>query len=339
MLAIVLLTGILATGGWPADLYFHRWYVFISVVLRRLLGSIPFSIGDVIYAVWVISAVIFLLRLLWRLISGRWKDLLTLFLRGVRGVCWLYFFFLLLWGGHYRRETPVHDLGFRAERYTTSDLYLLADTLVRLTNADYAALPVSPPDTSHAYFFDGAESAYRRIATEWPSLRYRIPSVKPSLYGEYMNYIGVTGYLNPFTNEAQVNTSIPAFLQPFVTCHEIAHQLGFAPEEDANFVGYLAASRSADVRFRYAANFEMLLHTVRQLARRNRSMALLVWNRTLPGVREDVRRMLLFYRRYEGPLDDYSAVLYDQYLKANQQEHGIRSYSEVVGWLMGYYRI
>jgi hypothetical protein len=49
--------------------------------------------------------------------------------------------------------------------------------------------------------------------------------------------------------------------------------------------------------------------------------------------------MILFYRDYEGPIDDYSAVLYDQYLKANQQAKGIRSYSEVVGWLMAYYRI
>lgn len=338
LLAILLLNGVFAAGGWLADLYFHRWYVFISIVLRNLLGKIPFSIGDVIYIVWIIIGVIFLLRMVWSLIRGRWKELLYLLLRGVRAVLVLYFFFLLLWGGHYRRTTFVAGLGFDVERYTTADLYLLADTLVQLTNRDKAALDALP-DTLYAPVFTTAAESYRQVAGIWPQLAYQPASIKSSVFGHYLNYIGVTGYLNPFTNEAQVNTSVPAFLQPFTTCHEIAHQIGFAPEEDANFVGYITASRSADPRFRYAANFEMLLYTVRQLGRRNRYMARLVWDRTHEGVREDVREMIVFYRQYEGPLDNYSAMLYDQYLKANRQEQGIRSYSEVVGWLMSYYRL
>jgi hypothetical protein len=274
----------------------------------------------------------------WSLVSGQWNHLLYLLLKGVKNLLGLYFVFLLFWGGHYRHTTVVADMGFNVKKYTTADLYLLADTLVQLTNRDRAALPPQP-DTQYAATFKIAAGNYEQAARTWPELAYQPASIKPSLYGKYLNYIGVTGYLNPFTNEAQVNTTVPAFLQPFTTCHEIAHQLGFAPEEDANFIGYIAASRSADPRFRYAANFEMLLYTVRQLGRRNPYMARLIWARTLPGVRDDARYMISFYRQFEGPLDDYSALLYDQYLKANRQEQGIRSYSEVVGWLMSYYKI
>ncbi|RPD41554.1 DUF3810 domain-containing protein [Chitinophaga barathri] len=334
---ILLLTWIIAADGWLAELYFHRWYEFISTLLRNIFGRVPFSIGDVIYSVWVVIGIIFLLRTLWVLIRGRWKELLAMALKGVSSLLWLYFIFLLFWGGHYHRTTMVAHLGFKTKDYTTADLYLLTDTLVKLVNRDRAVMDTKPLGKEE--MFKMAAKGYNNLAKSAPTLVYRHTSVKSSMFNKYLNYLGVTGYLNPFTNEAQVNTTVPAFQQPFVTCHEIAHQLGFAPEEDANFVGYLAASRMEDGRFRYAANFDMLLYSIRRLGRRNSYLARVLWDKTAPGVREDVRKLIKFYEQYEGPVDDYSAVLYDQYLKANRQKHGIRSYSEVIGWLMAYYRI
>ncbi|WP_126249083.1 DUF3810 domain-containing protein [Chitinophaga rhizosphaerae] len=338
---IVLLSWAVSSDGWLAGIYFHRWYDFISTLLRKLFGRFTGSIGDVIYCVWVIIGIIFLLTMIWRLFTGRWKALGYGLLKAAAACCWLYFTFLLFWGAHYQRTSMVKDLGFSVQPYTKADLYLLADTLVRLTNRDRAeldALP-APPDTAPRNVFADAAKAYDLLSGDLPELRYTPPSVKKSMFGKYLNYLGVTGYLNPFTNEAQVNVTVPAFQVPFVTCHEIAHQVGFAPEEDANFVGYLAASRYPDPRFRYAANFEMLLYTVRRLARRDPPLSRLVWNRTHPGIRADAQRIMDFYKQFEGPIDDYSTVFYDSYLKANNQRHGIRSYSEVVGWLMSYYRI
>lgn len=338
---IFLLTWAVAVDGWLAGIYFHRWYDFISTLFRKLFGRFTGSIGDVIYCVWVIIGIIFLLKSIWRLFTAQWKALGYGLLKAVSSLCWLYFFFLLFWGAHYQRSSMVKELGFDVQPYTKADLYLLADTLVKLTNRDKAALQALPsaPDTLPRLVFADAAKAYGELAKLQPSLRYHIPSVKKSMFGHYLNYLGVTGYLNPFTNEAQVNTTVPAFQVPFVTCHEIAHQLGFAPEQDANFIGYLAASRYPDPRFQYAANFEMLLYTVRRLARRDPPLARLVWNKTHPGIRADAQRLIDFYRKFEGPADDLSAIFYDSYLKANNQQHGIRSYSEVVGWLMDYYRI
>ncbi|MFD2885956.1 DUF3810 domain-containing protein [Chitinophaga cymbidii] len=340
MSAILLLNGLFAAGGWLADLYFHRWYVFISTLLRKITGMVPISIGDVIYIIWLIVGIIFILRMIWNLVRGRWKRLLYMALKGAAVLMWLYFTFLLCWGGHYRRHTLAEDLQLKMERYTTADLYMLTDTLVKITNREKAALEASglrPLEKTE--MFSLAAEGYRRLSDSLPVLRYQHPSVKSSMFGEYLNYLGVTGYMNPFTHEAQVNTTVPVFIQPFTTCHEIAHQVGYAPEEAANFIGYIVASNMTDSRFRYAASFEMLLYSVRQLGRRNAYYARLLWDQTDTGVREDVRRLSMFYRKYEGPIDDYSAVLYDQYLKANQQEHGIRSYSEVVGWLMAYFGI
>lgn len=299
---------------------------------------VPLSIGDVIYIIWVIVGMIFILKTIYALIRGRWKDLLLKGLKAVSALLWLYFSFLLLWGAHYRQNTLTQDLHYDLKRYTTADLYQLTDTLLKLANRDKIAVQELKPLASGDMFKIAADG-YKNLSDSLPFLRYDHPSVKSSLFGEYMNYLGVTGYMNPFTLEAQVNTTVPPFIQPFTTCHEIAHQVGYAPEEAANFIGFIVASRVEDVRFRYAANFEMLLYSIRQLGRRNHFLARELWENASEGVREDVRRLSVFYRKYEGPVDDYTTALYDQYLKANQQAQGIRSYSEVVGWLMAYYRI
>ncbi len=339
--AILLLKGLFAWSNRFEYLYFHKWYVWISAVFRQVTGIVPFSVGDVIYTVWIITGILYLLKLCYKLVKLQWPDLGLQLLRGLHFLLKAYFAFLLLWGMNYERNPLLQDTGLITGPYNTQQLYQLSDTLLQLVNKEKAnigdTINATTPDTTA--LFKRAVAAYEAAAKRWPAFTYRHPSVKPALFGHWLNYVGTTGYLNPFTNEAQVNTTTPPVLQPYITCHEIAHQLGYAPEEDANFVGYLAATSLPDSRFRYAANFEMFLYSVRQLGRRDTTLARQLWQRTVPGVRADYKSIIAFYEKYEGKVDDYSAALYDQYLKANKQHKGIRSYSEVTGWLMAYFKV
>lgn len=343
VLGLLLLNLLFSVSDGFAYFYFHRFYVSISAFFRRIMGLVSFSVGDLIYTAWIITAVIFLLKLCYKMIRTRWKEAGLMLLKGVAALLSVYFAFLLLWGYNYRRHSLAADMGLHVKSYNTVQLYKLADTLLKQVNLQKAALGdtsgVITPDKDSARLFTRAIQAYKEAATEWPVLRYRQPAVKSALFGEWLNYMGVTGYLNPFTNEAQVNTTVPLFTQPFTTCHEIAHQLGYAPEETANFVGYLVASHTEDLRFRYAANFEMLLYSTGQLSRRDTAMARDIWDRAVPGVKADYKVLINFYKAYRGPWDNYSQMLYDQYLKANKQEKGIYSYSEVVGWLVAYFKL
>ena len=343
VLSLLLLNLLFAVSDGFASFYFHRFYVSISAVFRRVTGLVPFSVGDLIYAAWIITAIVFLLKLCYKMIRGRWTETGALLLKGLGALLGVYLAFLLLWGYNYRRHSLAADMGLDVRSYNTAQLYKLADTLLLQVNTQKAALGdtigLVAPDADSAMLFDKAVHAYEQAATQWPSLRYKSPCIKPALFGKWLNYMGVTGYLNPFTNEAQVNTTTPLFMQPFTTCHEIAHQLGYAPEESANFIGYLVADNTGDPRFRYAANFEMFLYSTSQLSRRDTTLAKKIWGRAVPGVKADYKAMINFYKAYRGPLDDYSGMLYDQYLKANKQEKGIYSYSEVVGWLVAYFHL
>lgn len=326
-----------------AEFYFHRLYVWISLLLRQALGKVPFSIGDVIYAAWIVTMVIYLLKICYKIIKKQWKELLLQFLRGVQGLLTVYLIFMLFWGYNYDRNSLEKDLDLQVNDYTTDQLYRLTDTLLQQVNTYKTALGdtlrATHPGSDSALMFDKAIKAYDIAVDKWPVLRYKNTCIKPSLYGNWINYMGVGGYLNPFTGEAQVNVTTPGFLQPFTICHEVAHQLGYAPEEEANFVGYLVAGNSPDLHFRYAANFEMFMYSVRQLRRQDTTLAGVMWRKAVPGIRADMRQIRDFYDRYRSPVDDYTTMIYDQYLKANNQEKGIRSYSEVVGWLIAYFKI
>jgi hypothetical protein len=326
-----------------AEFYFHRLYIWISSLLRQVLGKVPFSVGDVIYAAWVIGGTFYLLKFCYILIKGRWWRLLYMILKAVSFLLTVYFVFLLFWGYNYDRQSLEEDMQLNVKPYETEQLYKLTDTLLTQVNSARVAMGdtihETHPGADSAQLFKRAITAYQEAEQRWPVLRYRFPSVKPSLYAKWLNYPGIGGYLNPFTGEAQVNTTTPGFEHPFTICHEMAHQLGYAAEQEANFVGYLVADHSSDPRFRYAANYEMFMYSIRQLGRRDTTLAGQLWRRAVPGIKADHEQMIRFYERYTGGVDAYTTMLYDQYLKANKQEKGIRSYSEVVGWLIAYFKI
>jgi hypothetical protein len=343
VLCILLFKVLFEVSQWFAGYYFHRFYVSISIFFRLVLGNVPFSIGDVIYVSWIITAGIFLLKLCYNILKKKWYNVVYLFLRGISVILILYFAFLILWGYNYRRDSLETDMQLAVNEYNTDQLYRLTDTLLQQVNKHKIAmgdsLNATHPGPDSAQLFQRAITAYQLAAVKWPSVTYEHPCIKPSLYGKWLNYMNVGGYLNPFTAEAQVNVTTPGFLHPFTICHEVAHQVGYAPEEEANFVGYLVADNSPDERFRYAANFEMFMYSIRQLSREDTTLAGQLWRRAVPGVKADLRQLRAFSDQYRGRVDDYTAVIYDQYLKANKQEKGIRSYSEVVGWLVAYFRI
>ena len=53
--------------------------------------------------------------------------------------------------------------------------------------------------------------------------------------------MGFSGYINPFTLEAQINMKIPKLNYITTASHEMAHQLGISNESEANFVAFISS--------------------------------------------------------------------------------------------------
>jgi hypothetical protein len=182
----------------------------------------------------------------------------------------------------------------------------------------------------------GAIRAYDSLAVDDPRFAYRSPSVKSSLFSYPGLYIGFAGYYNPFTGEAQVAMLNPSFTLPYTACHEMGHQLGYAKENEANFMGFLAARSSPEPAFQYSVYLDLYVYAMRELYVRDSAMAKSFRTKINQGVRQDLREMQRFSRRYANPLDPVIWRLYGGYLRANRQPHGIVTYSEVTAWLIAY---
>jgi len=135
-----------------------------------------------------------------------------------------------------------------------------------------------------------------------------------------------------------VNTGIPAFLQPFTICHEMAHQLGYAKENEANFVGYLAAAQSSDSFFQYSTYLDLFLYANRNLYGVDSAEANASAQHLLPEVKNDLRYLSAFYKRHRNPIEPIVRWLYGFYLRQNRQPSGIMSYDEVTGLVIAHYK-
>lgn len=342
---LLLLSGLLYwVSGFSSFLeqyYSEGVYPFIGRSLRFLSGWLPFSLGDLLYAGLMGYLMIKLVKLVRLFIQRKahlidWRKKLH---AGLNNLLALYLLFYLIWGLNYNRLPVDQQFELKEKKYSADDLRQLNGLLVEKINASKSHLLLHPvADSSYSFLFGQANEAYRQLAKAYPHLQYAPRSVKSSLWGWAGNYLGFLGYYNPFTGEAQVNTGIPAFLQPFTICHEMAHQLGYAKENEANFVGYLAASQSSDSFFQYSTYLDLFLYANRNLYGVDSAKANASAQQLLPEVKNDLRYLSAFYKRHRNPIEPIVRWLYGFYLRQNRQPSGIMSYDEVTGLVIAHYK-
>lgn len=337
LLIIVLLHLLSFQPGWVENFYCVYIYPFFSSALRLLTKWIPFSIGDVIYAsaiVWAIIAIIQFFRH-----TPTWQKFFFA-LRNLLVKCLgLYIFFLLMWGLNYYRYGIGYTLNLIPDKYTTEELKTVTTALRDDLNTNRKLM-----DSLHINYtaddstLKQAIQLYDTAKTAYPFLTYHFPDVKKMMFGVVGNYSGFLGYYNPFTGEAQVNTKVPQFMIPFTTCHEIGHQLGFASESEASFVGYLVIKKSNTVVFNYSAYFDLFGYANGELFGRDSVAARQNFKSLDTLVKKDFAEYRAYSKKYKNPMDDLFSDIYGSYLKAHNQPKGIDSYDEVVAWLVAYYK-
>jgi hypothetical protein len=251
----------------------------------------------------------------------------------------LYILFNVLWGLNYNRRGIAYQLQLQAQSYSAAELGDVLHLIVeRLNRLDSVSRPARAGLKEKSTLFSASVQSYKNLSGLDSFFAYSFPSVKPSVFSYLGNYLGFTGYYNPFSGEAQVNTTVPAFIQPFTTCHEIGHQLGYAKENEANFAGYLSAKSSPNPAFQYSVYFDLYIYAASELYIRDSTLLKPIRDELNPNTRNDIRELKQFFARYENPVEPIIRRLYGKYLKVNDQPKGIMSYNEVIGRLIAYYK-
>ncbi|AWH86667.1 DUF3810 domain-containing protein [Flavobacterium album] len=318
--------------------YSNGLFPFLSKASRVLFGWIGFSIGDILYLIAIVLCIRWLLkrRKTWR---REYKyNLLTM----AAAFSVFYFLFNFLWAVNYRR-VPLHEKMGMDKDYTLTELVAFTKKLIVKTNAMHAKIEkidslkvVSPYSVDDIYM--KSINGYSNLGKQYSYFAFEHESIKSSLLSTPLSYMGFGGYLNPFTNEAQVNCNLPLYNLPTTACHEMSHQIGYASESEANFIGYMASIYNNDLYFKYSGYSFALKYCMNNIAKKDEKLAKSLAPLIHKGILANFKESEKFNAEYDSFIEDIFEYIYDNYLKLNDQKDGMKTYSKFVGLLVNYYK-
>ena len=307
-------------------------YPYISSSLRYISSIFPFAIGDIIYLLLIAFALYKIFRFFQNRKSLTKKHRIIVPLQVLNFLLVLYIIFKIVWGLNYSRPSVSEALGIGNEKYSVKELVLLGDYFVQKTNN----LKIRQTKITAYSIHDlekSSSKAYDLMEKKNPLFQYKNSCLKSVLSTWLTSKAGIEGYYAPLTGEANMNMALPDFVKPYVSCHEIAHQLGISYEDEANLLGYLTASNSPDVNYQYAANYEMLKYILFEIRMKSPQDYKLLYDKLSAKVLTDFKTEKEFWRKYNGDMFGYMDAAFDSFLKLNNQPKGIDSYQDIVIWL------
>lgn len=318
--------------------YSNGLYIYISRISRILFGKIPFSVGDCIYGILILL----ILRWFWK-VRDNWKaNYKDNILKILSVLSVFYFLFHILWGFNYYREPLFEKMNIKRE-YSDADLVNFTKKLI--SKANETQFEIAKNDSVKIVFPYSKEEAfvinlngYENLSREHNYFKFSTLSIKNSLYSLPLTYMGFGGYLNPFTNEAQLNSLLPRYNFPSTSCHEMAHQLGYASESECNFIGFLATIKNDNLYYKYSGYCMALQYCLNNLGAKNPETAKALLKTIHKGILKNYKENDEIYLKYHSFIDDGFEIFYDQFLKSNNQKEGINSYNKFVDLAINYFK-
>jgi hypothetical protein len=336
-----------------ASYYTHGLFKYGTFGLRFLFGSLPFAIGELVYLIVFILLIINILKHINSLkyfnhISQKAWILLTklswLILR-------LYVVFQLIWGLNYMQPDPTKDFQLTVKspenaQIAQTEMDQLTYELIKELNQTKKEINLDKgikPDFEQVQ--SKVQQAYMKMAIDNPRFKLQNQSVKKSIFSNLGDYIGFLAFYQPITAEAIVRADLPILTQPYTIAHEMAHQLGYASETEANFIAFVVATESDDPMLKYSMLLQMFTYAQdAQLLLLAGTKGFDAWkaqiekNKALlsPAVLKDRVEIRTFFAARAGKQIQASNQLYDQFLKWNQQAAGLDSYADVLKWMRAY---
>jgi len=174
--------------------------------------------------------------------------------------------------------------------------------------------------------------SWHRVEAQLGRTRASVPSrPKHPWMAPYLRAVGINGLLAPFFLETYLSPDLTPPERPSVLAHEWAHLSGFAREEDASFVGALAAL-GADVSSRYSGWLLLVSEVTSHLHPVTRAMVL---ESLADGPRRDLQAVADRQRARVAWLDRAAWGVYDRALRSQGATEGVAGYGRVVMLLIG----
>jgi hypothetical protein len=346
------------------DFYVDRVGPFLTAVLQLGSSWAPLSLATLLIVLAVVLGLAGVILALVRSPPGAGRMR-----RAARRIAaplgiallWAVALFYALWGVQYARSPLEEELGWPpiaeplGDDGARSQLRRDLQTLAGLLHAEICRLSFSiprdergeprlPPPEALDAAIDEALTELAHDLPLKPAFARSYGPAKRSFLGPVMSALGLSGFYFPFTGEATIYPDLPAWQQPAVIAHEKVHQRGHPNETSANFLGYLACTRSTEPVVRYAG----LLMAYRRLTGRLAYLNSLAWlelfaTRSAP-LQHDVDTANRFWLAHAGWMSDTSRSINDLFLRVNQVPGGIEAYGRfdsllLVAWQKGLFAL
>jgi hypothetical protein len=330
-------------AGLTERIYSMGAYRFFSVIFSNISGIFPFSVMEVFLILIVLLFFIYLSILIFRKKKKAKKksrkekaagifELITIPLAIVGTV---YFLFIVLWGLNYNRRSAFEIFGLKKQEVTLDKLYEIGTDLKDKLNQ--LVSDISDSDLELNNVIGRGNLGYFKIQDKYPALGGNYTNVKPVMLSVVMSYFQIWGIYSPFSFEANINSMIPGPLLPSTIAHELAHVRGFAREDEANFIAYLACVNHHDAAYIYSGSLLAYINIINAVRSTDTDAADNLNGMLDPAVIEHLREIGRFNARYKSILNDIADRVNDIFLKSNRQTEGVKSYGRMVDLITAYY--
>ena len=314
--------------------------------LGRICYLVPFSVMEVLEAALVLFAIGYLVWSIAAVAKAKGRRGSRAYSAALGAVCAglsLWAGFCLLWGVNFWTDSFQDQSGIYAQPVALEDLkevtaYFAArvgETAGGVARDEHGLFAVSREE-----ILVNSVRAYDGISQEFPFLAFDDPGVKPMAFSRLMSALDFTGFYCSFTGESNVNVDSPACMLPSTVAHELAHQRGFASEQECNFLAVLAATTCGDPAYEYSGWLIGYVYLGNALYSRDPETYWAIREDSIP---EEAQLDLAYNNAYWAQFQDTavqraSNKVYDGILKSYGDERGIQSYGTVVDLLVAYYK-
>ena len=294
------------------DYYPDYLYSNILNINSFIYSNINIPVGEILYLILIVI----LIYLVYRVFSFRLNDSVNL----LAFISIVYFIFYSFWGLNYFKTSISDELNIK-NNYEFEELDNTLNLIITKINKEVPLLQ----DFNELDFFE---------ITSMTNL-----NVKQSLVPSILLFQTVSGHFIPFTSESVVNFDIPKVDLPVVIFHEYAHQMGYADEAEASFIGFMRAVESNNANVRYSGYFNALLNLLNEINKNHKEELENYTSKLNDRVISDINYYMEFWSKYSNNyFDKVQKYIYDLYLKSNNQEAGIMTYNKVSNFIIDYYQ-
>lgn len=316
----------------------------VGFPLAWLISVIPFSVAEVLLVLSVPAVLTALILWIRRMVKVNGK--LRFLERSGRFLAWclslVFLLYMVMHGGNFSRLSTGELLELPSRTYTKEDLYTLTSDLAakasqareRLSEDENGCITLS---VSRSDLLLMADDGYHALEGKYPFLKAATWRVKPVMLSHWWSYTGIVGIYIPWLGEANLNVDVPDNNLAFSAAHEVAHTMGFAKEDECNFLAWLSCSASDQPDYAYSGYLSAFVYCSNALYKADKELWKQAYSNCSAGVLRDLTQNNTYWDQFEGKVQEVSNNLNDSFIKVNGVESGVLSYDEMVALLLRYY--